>query len=139
MPTDAREITGWFYSRGVDASQSACLEQVGIAGKGDQAGCLLVQLPGGHRHYGRSPIDRWQWHRVLISRRSDRFEVFLDGENDPEISVAIRPADGQNQLPQAGVDTELFFGGSSHGEANWEGRLDEITILPQPSTSPDHP
>lgn len=139
MPTDAREITGWFYSRGVDASQSACLEQVGIAGKGDQAGCLLVQLPGGRRHYGRSPIDRWQWHRVLISRRSDRFEVFLDGENDPEISVAIRPADGQNQLSQAGGDTELFFGGSSYGEANWEGRLDEITILPPPSTSPDHP
>jgi hypothetical protein len=132
MPTDAREIAGWFYARGIDASRESCFEQVGVAGKGDHAGRLIAQLPGGHIHHGRSPIHRWQWHRVLISRTSDRFEVFLDGENDPEISVAILPADGQNRMDRASDDTELFFGGSSFGDANWEGRLDEIAILPQP-------
>jgi hypothetical protein len=139
MPTDAREIAGWFYARGVDASRESCFEQVGVAGKGDHAGRLIARLPGGHIHHGRSPIHRWQWHRVLISRTSDRFEVFLDGENDPEISVAILPADGQNRMDQASADTELFFGGSSFGEANWEGRLDEIAILTQPPTGPDQP
>jgi hypothetical protein len=42
-------------------------------------------------------------------------------------------------MDQASADTELFFGGSSFGEANWEGRLDEIAILPQPPTGPDQP
>jgi hypothetical protein len=131
MPTDAREVTGWFYGRGVDASRDSSVEQVGVAGRGDHAGRLIVRLPGGRSHYGRSPIHRWHWHQVLISRSSDRFEVFLDGGREPEISVPIEPADGPDKSPRTSAATELFFGGSSSGEANWEGRLDEITMLPQ--------
>lgn len=139
MPTDAREVAGWFYGRGVNASWDSSYEQVGVTGKGDHAGRLIARLPGGGTHHGRSPIHRWQWHQVLILRTQKRFEVFLDGKKEPEISVATEPAARQNELGQAAADTELFFGGSSSGEANWEGRLDEIAILPQPPTGSDQP
>lgn len=123
MPNDAREISGWFYSRGVDHSSTERIEQLGIGGTSGHSGKLILKLNGDEIHAGKSVIERWSWRLVTLERTSNRIRVYLDGSDEPEIDVELNT----NNQP---LDTEFFFGGSNDGSFNWEGRLDEIAILP---------
>ena len=122
MPNDGRDIAGWFYSRGIDASATARSEQVGVGGAAAHPGKLIAQANDGTIHAGRTELDRWKWCRVTIERTDNQLAVYLGDELEPEIRIAVRPV----TLPD---DAEVFFGGSTDNRFNWEGRLDEIAIF----------
>lgn len=121
MPTNARPVTGWFFSRGNDFGRPPMAEQIGIGGTAGHAGKLVLQLGTDELVGGKTEIDRWTWYHVNLVRDNKSIRVFLNGATDPEIEVA---AAGEAP-PWA---DEWFFGGSSDGTMNWEGRLDEIVI-----------
>lgn len=122
MPTDGRDITGWFYSRGSDFSRPAAAEQLGLGGTAGHAGKLLLQIGEAEPVAGTSELARWSWNQVKLVREPQRIRVYLNGAEQPEIDAAV---DG---VPPSWAD-EWFFGGSSDGTFSWEGRLDEIAVF----------
>jgi len=121
MPIDARDVTGWFFSRGNDYGRPPLAEQIGIGGTAGHAGKLIVQIGTDEPVAGKTEIPRWTWTRVTLQRHADKIQVFLNDQSEPELEVET------NGNVPAWAD-EWFFGGSSEGVANWEGRLDEIVI-----------
>lgn len=121
MPTDGRGVTGWFYSRGVDFARPPHCEQLGLGGTDGHAGKLILRVGSEEIIGGKTEIPRWTWNHVRMVRDASSIRVHLNGDATPEIEtevvgIAPRWAD------------EFFFGGSSEGVANWEGRIDEVVI-----------
>ena len=75
-------------------------------------------------------IVLWDLSDVLFVRDHDRVQIFLNGDPQPEIQ-SQSPADFPAQFDQ------LFFGGRSDRQSNWEGRLDEIAVFDRPLTADD--
>ncbi len=125
MPTDAREVTGWFYSRGSDFGRPPLAEQLGV-GRGDgNSGRLILQLGADEPVSGKTEIQRWTWTQVRLERNPSSIRVFVDGSEAPDIVLSV-----SGEVPTWA--DEWFFGGSSDGQFNWEGKLDEIAIVPLP-------
>lgn len=130
LPTEARPITGWFYSRGNDFGRPKMAEQLGVGGTDGDTGKLILQIGRDKPIGGKTSIERWTWNHVQLVRDDKMIRVFLNNGTQPEI-----------ELSTAGVvpvwADEWFFGGSSDGSMNWEGRLDEIvvTLSDQPAKS----
>jgi len=125
MPNDARDVSGWFFSRGHDFGLSGSGDHLGIGGKGEHEGRLIL-LHGDDPNSviaGKTEIPRWEWRRVVLVRDGDAARVYLNGELDLETNLV------------AGTDpSEWFFGGRSDNDSNWEGRLDEIAVFDRPLT-----
>ncbi|MCP5556454.1 MAG: hypothetical protein H7A55_01760 [Verrucomicrobiaceae bacterium] len=119
MPNDAREVSGWLFSRDHDQGLSNYGLHLGVAGKGDHAGRLLIQAgQGGEANlYGKTEIPRWNWVNVVLVVDGTTARVYLNG--NLEIEGEVAPC----KIPQS------FFGGRSDNESNWEGRLDEIAVF----------
>ena len=122
MPNDARETTGWFFSRDFPHAVSIHGLHLGIGGTSSTPGVLILKL-GDHKILqGKTVIDRWTWNQVAMTRTKDRVRVFLNGNEAPEIDVDVQV------FPKA-VVPNLFIGGRSDNESNWEGRIDEVAIF----------
>lgn len=127
MPVDAREVAGWMFSRGRDQGRAG--DHLGLGGSADGPGKLIFQQHDGRRdpqtHVGVTELKRWTWNHVALVRNAETVRVYLNGQTKPEIEVQAA----------AGVIAEidqLFFGGRSDNQANWEGRLDEIALFDRP-------
>ncbi len=126
MPQDAREVAGWFYSRGRDHGLLPGSVHLGLGGT-KHPGKLILQIgteSGGALLSGRTSIPRWSWHHVALVRDGQAVKVYLDGNPQPEIEAQLPESSGP---PFA----EHFFGGRSDNDSNWEGRLDEIAVFPR--------
>jgi hypothetical protein len=122
MPNDGRDVSGWLVSRDHDNGLSAHGDHLGIGGKSGNTG-RLVFFQGDNPQAivaGRTEIPRWQWHHVALVRDAGKVRAYLDGTLELE---AQAPAD----LPAS--FEQLFLGGRSDNDSNWEGRLDEIAIF----------
>lgn len=120
MPNDARDVSGWFFSRGHDHGLSGSADHLGIGGKGEHQGRLILQNGDDAKSVtaGKTEIPRWEWRHVVLVRDGDQARVYLNGELDLEAKVG------------SGADpSEWFFGGRSDNDSNWEGRLDEIAVF----------
>ena len=119
MPSDGREVSGWFFSRDHDSGLSAYGEHLGIGGKSGHTGRLIFQSGADAARIvaGKTEIQRWRWQHVAIVRDGDAVRVYLNGAL--EIEASARPATIEH----------LHFGGRSDNQANWEGRLDEIAVF----------
>jgi hypothetical protein len=73
---------------------------------------------------GRTQLQRWTWNHVLLVRDEQAIRVFLNGAAEAEMETQLEAQ------PEPWVQ-EVFFGGSSQGDFNWEGKLDEIAIFPR--------
>lgn len=124
MPVDGRDVTGWFYSRGSNFGRPPHSEQLGVGGTAGHAGKLILQVGDDQLVAGRTELERWTWNHVLLQRDDSVIRVFLNGSPQAEIESQVEGAPG-------GWADEIFFGGSSQGEANWEGKLDEIAVFPR--------
>lgn len=126
MPADARETTGWMFSRGRDLALGPNGDHLGIGGTATEPGRLIFlhgnDSEGAKPVVGRTKIQRWTWCHVVFVRDGDQVRIHLNGEQQPEIDTKS-PAD----LP-AGFD-QLFLGGRCDNQWNWEGRLDEIAVF----------
>lgn len=126
MPIEARETTGWMFSRGRDHGLGPHGDHLGIGGTASEPG-KLVFLHGGSPQEaavvaGRTAIERWTWYHAVLVRDGERVRVHLNGQATPEIDVES-PVD----VPP-GFD-HVFFGGRCDRQSNWEGRLDEIALF----------
>lgn len=122
LPNDARETSGWLFSRDRNQGVSAFGEHFGVAGKAGKVGRL--QFAWGKDAdalvSGSTEIPRWQWHHVAVVRRGTGVKAYLNGRLEIDATLpgteAARPE-------------EWFFGGRSDNAANWEGRLDEVAVF----------
>lgn len=121
MPLDAREICGWMFSQGPNHGLAAYGDHLGLGGT--EFPGKLVFMNGSDRkpHAGQTTIERWTWSQVTLVRDGDSVKVYLNGK--PEIELKSAPGKPGPMLEQ------LFFGGRTDNQSNWEGRLDEIAVF----------
>ncbi|HEY6227153.1 MAG TPA: PVC-type heme-binding CxxCH protein, partial [Verrucomicrobiae bacterium] len=125
LPNNARDVTGYFFSRGNDGDAEANGDHLGIAGthnpgnegrlivfNGNKANELLV---------GGVVLQPRTWHHVAMIRNGDQVTVYLDGKTDPEISGKFG-----STLPSD--STQLFLGGRNDRFSGLEGKLDEVAV-----------
>jgi hypothetical protein len=133
MPTDGREVAGWLFSRGHNHGLGPGSDHLGLGGTTHPGRLLFLQgtdKDDAKPVAGRTRIERWTWNHVLYVRDGDMVRVYLNGKTDPEIDVRSAAGIG-NRCEQ------LFFGGRSDNQSNWEGRLDEIAVFDRPLTPTD--
>ena len=123
MPTDAREISGWMFSRGRDHGLHPHGDQLGVGGTNHPGRLVFLGGEGVENDEvvaGRTQIQRWQWNHAFFVRDGDAVRVYLNGQLEIETRAAA--------IPVAGLHT-VFFGGRCDNQSNWEGRLDEIAVF----------
>lgn len=122
MPNDARETTGWLFSRDHDHAVSASGQHLGIGGTATLAGRLVYQFGTNLPVVGTTEIPRWTWNRICLVREADRVRVYLNDQPTPEIDTTL-PA---SAFPEIAT---CFLGGRSDHRSNFEGRIDEVAIF----------
>ncbi len=125
LQNDARAVTGYIFSRGTDRDVSAAGDHLGLGGthQPDQTGRLIF-FNGNERNtvlVGRTPLERRQWHHVVLVREGRKVTVYLNGGGTPEIS-------GEADVTVAPEAQSIFLGGRCDNFANFEGRLDEVSV-----------
>ncbi len=122
MPNDGRDTSGWLFSIGHDHGLSAYGDHLGIGGKSGHTGKLIFFTGTDEKAVvaGKTEIPRWQWQHVVLVRDKNAVRVYLNGGLELQTENLIDP------FQPVG---ELFFGGRSDNESNWEGRLDEIAVF----------
>ncbi|MGE3312940.1 MAG: LamG-like jellyroll fold domain-containing protein [Limisphaerales bacterium] len=124
MPIEARDVCGWFVSKGPDHGLGREGIHLGIGGASGQPGRLILLLGDGTTgpSPGQRTIQRWEWHHVALVRDGDSVRAYLDGELDLETQAP----------PPERRSHQFFFGGRSDNDSNWEGRIDEIAVFDRP-------
>ncbi len=133
MPTDARDIAGWMFSRERDHGLGPEGDHLGLGGTTHPGKLVFLHGDGNSgdpqhgdgQSVGRTEIERWTWNHVVLVRDGQAVRVYLNGRSDPEIEVTL-PAESSS------ATDESFFGGRSDNQSNWEGRLDEIAVFDRP-------
>lgn len=124
FPTDARPVTAYLFSRGKEGDKSAIGEHLGIGGtsKDTQAGKLFFYTGNdiGEIVQGKTKLSFQDWHHVVLVRKENSLRVYLDGKPEIESEAAWT-------LPK---DVSSFFlGGRCDGFANFEGKIDEVSVF----------
>jgi len=122
LPNDARPVTGYLFSRGVDGAEGAPGDHLGIGGTAAHPGRLIF-FNGNRRNTllaGETMIAPKTWHHVVFIRDGPRVEVWLDGRLD------ITGAPEAGHAPDV---SQLFFGGRNDNFANLEGKIDEVAVF----------
>ena len=132
LPTDARAVTSYAFSRGADGDKTARGEHVGIGGtfRADLPGRLIL-FNGNERDellVGRTVLALRVWHHVVLVREGANVRVYLDGRPEPEIAGALT-----HTVPPG--EQTIFVGGRSDGLFNFEGKLDEVAVYPRALTT----
>jgi len=122
LPTNARAVTGYLFSRGPDGDKACPGDHLGIGGTHADAtsGCLFVYNGNNAKGLisGKTKLAFKQWHHVVLNRTGKRLQVFLDGK--PEI-------EGDLDITHTGKD-QWFIGGRSDNLFNFEGKIDEVAF-----------
>jgi hypothetical protein len=127
MPSDARPVTGHLFSRGPDDNAQASGDHLAIGGTEAWPGKLIVhvggapptRLPGATDVPLRNWVPKESWHHVALVRDGTSVAVYLDGRAEPEIAGGTAPPP---------VTEQIFIGGRSDNQDNFEGRIDEVAI-----------
>lgn len=120
MPSDARETTGWLFSRDHADAISIGGDHLGLGGTATKPGHIVFQHGSEQPLVGSTAIERWTWNRLMLVRDGNRVRVYLNDNSTPEIDSEV----GGNTLAES-----CFIGGRSDNEANFEGRLDEVAVF----------
>lgn len=121
MPLEGRELTGWILSQGRRDGFAKGSFAVGVGGKG-HPGAICIGKSGEEIRYSAATIERWTWNHLALVRDGSKLRVYLNGVELPELTGEW------NLLPSDDLG-EVFFGGRTDNENNWEGRLDEIALF----------
>ncbi len=121
MPCDARDVTGYLFSRGGGDS-------LAIGGTARTPGRLVFQTGDepGQAVSGKTevPLRNWKakesWHHVAFVRDGKKVRVYLDGRPEPELTA-------ETALPEASPN--LWIGGTGDGKMGFEGRMDEVAVF----------
>jgi hypothetical protein len=126
IPTDARPVTGYLFSRGPDAAKGAPGDHLGIGGTHEKPGTgKLIFFNGdklGDVLTGRTEIKPRTWYHVALVRQGAGIAVYLNGSAAPEIAGEAAAAAGAK-------GATLFLGGRCDAFANFEGKIDEVAVF----------
>ncbi|MCA9137326.1 MAG: hypothetical protein KDB00_11225 [Planctomycetales bacterium] len=120
MPTDARETTGWMFSRDHADFVTGGGDHLGIGGTATTEGRVVFQYGGQQPLVGKTEIERWSWNRVTMIRDGKRLRVYLNDNSVPEIDA---------EVGTSGLAENFFIGGRSDSDSNFEGRIDEVAVF----------
>jgi len=123
LPSDARAVTGYLFSRGVDGAEGAPGDHLGIGGKDAATGRLLF-FNGNTLNQvlaGTTEILPRTWNHVAMVRDGKKVTVYLNGKTPPEIC-------GEAEVGFPPGTKEVFIGGRNDNFANFEGKIDEVAI-----------
>lgn len=128
MPLDGRPIAGWLLSRGNPFGLGSGSHHLGLGGT-EHPGKLIVQAyPSAAPAQivaGNTDIARWSWNHLVLLRDGPQLRVHLNGQAEPEIVASLEAAE---DFPAARF-AQLFIGGRSDNQSNWEGRIDEVAVF----------
>jgi hypothetical protein len=119
LPTGARPVTGYLFSRG---SEGAASDSLGIGGTDGAAGKLFVS--GGDsatRLAGTTELPLKTWNHVALVRDGKNVTVYLNGNTRPEIAGEATSADKLDAK-------QVFVGGRSDGAFSFEGKIAEVAV-----------
>ena len=110
----------WILSRGNPFAGRTTGDHIGITENTDGNRVLVHASGGKEESPGAIPVERWNWHHLVVVRSGKDLHLYLDGAR-----AGSRSDEAADGIPS---DT-FFFGGSCTGDGNFEGRLDEIAIF----------
>ncbi len=125
MPPEVRPVAGYLFSRGVDGVDGAPGDHLGIGGTSDpKATGRLIFFNGNKLNntlVGKTKLAVNTFNHVVLVRRGAHVAVYLNGGARPEIS-------GQIAAGCPPSVRQLFIGGRNDNFANFEGRIDEVSV-----------
>lgn len=120
MPREAREVTGWLFSRGREHAFGGAGAHLGLDGTAGKPGCVVFSTgEQGTRLVGDTPVERWMWHHAVLVRDGTHVRVYLDGEKEIDAEAPVASAEAA---------ASCFIGGRNDNRANFEGRIDEVAV-----------
>ena len=123
LPNTARTVTGYIFSRGLDGDKDAAGDHLGVGGTAASSGRLIF-FNGNQRNQllsGTTEIKLRTWNHIVLVRDGRAVRVYLNGNPQPEIAHEIG-------ITLPANPTELFIGGRNDNFANFEGKIDEVSI-----------
>ena len=127
IPSELRPITGFLVSRGVEGSNHARGDQLGIGGTQAAADSLFFSTGNttSKTPTGKTRIAPRTWHHLALVRGGTRVTVYLDGNAEPEMT-------GDLAVEALDEPTNWFIGGRSDGTASFEGKISDVTFFARP-------
>jgi hypothetical protein len=126
LPTQARAVTGYLFSRGVNGAAGAPGDHLGIGGIAKQ-----TDAPGKLFFYngdalnqvlpGKTDIALRTWNHVVLIHDGFNVTVYLNGHSTPEIA-------GQAAAGSPPDTGQIFIGGRNDHRFNFEGKIDEVAV-----------
>ncbi|MCJ7491996.1 MAG: LamG domain-containing protein, partial [Dehalococcoidia bacterium] len=130
LPSDARPVTGYMFSRGREGDTSCPGDHLGIGGT--QYGQAKLLFLNGNRDNGvlagRTHFGLRTWNHVVLVREGKRVTVYLNGAHAPEI-------EGEAEVTRPPDAFRVFVGGRCDRFANWEGRITEVALYDRALTA----
>ena len=128
LANEARPITGYLFSRGLDSDKEAAGDHLGISGTylNNSAQGRLFFFNGNRRNEvltGHAVVTPRTWYHVATVRDGGKISVYLNGQLEISGNVEVSFTPG---------DSPFFFGGRNDNFANLEGKLDEVAIFDRP-------
>nr|WP_272072194.1 DUF1553 domain-containing protein [Mariniblastus sp.] len=128
-PNNQRPITVYLFSRAEYGDKSLLGDHLGIGGTHDKSvtGKLFVfngNVPDSKSIKGQTVIEEGVWNHVVLIRNQDQIQLFLNGNESPEID---------EDLPNTLKESSNFcFGSRSDGFAPLAGNLAEMAVFDRP-------
>ncbi len=124
LPSDAREVTGYLFSRGANGDKEARGDHLGIGG-GKDAPNKLIFYNGNVANEllaGTTEITLRTWHHVALVRDGKKVATYIDGKPEFSGEAAVTVPEGCEAV---------FIAGRCDNIANLAGKLDEVAIFPR--------
>ncbi len=71
MPDESRDVAGWMFSQDEDHSLTSAGVHLGLGGKGESGGKLILQVGTSKPVVGVRVLKRWTWHRIQFVRTQE--------------------------------------------------------------------
>jgi hypothetical protein len=130
LPSDARPVTGYLFSRGADGAEGAPGDHLGIGGTAlEGAKGRIIFFNGNARNQtlvGKTEVRPKTWNHVVLVRDGKRLAVHLNGAIEIEGEAEVGHPDGVRSI---------FVGGRSDGFANFEGKISLVAVFGEALTA----
>jgi hypothetical protein len=135
LPSDVRPIAGHLLAFGTGGAGRARGGRLGIGGTHVAARRLFFSTSqtGTAVRSGKTEIAPRTWHHLALVRAGRRITVYLDGKGEPELDgeAEVAPLNTAGAGPGS-PDLTLDIGGPGDGDADFEGKIDEVAVYDRP-------
>jgi hypothetical protein len=118
LPNDARDVTGYLFSRGADHAVGAPGDHLGIGGGDCHQGRLFFYNGDARGEHigGATEITPRTWYHVVMVRDGHTATVYLNGSSQPELA-------GEAAVGHPPGIVQVVLGGRNDGLFGLEGKM----------------